>query len=117
MRIRATRIGEATLLAQIIKMVREAQGDKAPIQKFADTVSAWFVPIVMLLAAATFAVWYSVLSSDFLTAFRFAIAVLVIACPCAMGLAAPTAIMVGSGIALGRGILVKRLRSRNNLPT
>ncbi len=108
MRIRATRIGEATLLAQIIKMVREAQGDKAPIQKFADTVSAWFVPIVMLLSAATFVVWYTVYASDFLTAFRFAIAVLVIACPCAMGLATPTAIMVGSGIALGRGILVKK---------
>ncbi len=108
MRIRATRIGEATLLAQIIKMVREAQGDRAPIQKFADSVSAWFVPIVLLLSAATFVVWYSVLASDFLTAFRFAIAVLVIACPCAMGLATPTAIMVGSGIALGRGILVKR---------
>ena len=108
MRIRATRIGEATLLAQIIKMVREAQGDKAPIQKFADTVSAWFVPIVMLLSAATFVFWYVVCSSDFLAAFRFAIAVLVIACPCAMGLATPTAIMVGSGIALGRGILVKK---------
>lgn len=108
MRIRATRIGEATLLAQIIKMVREAQGDKAPIQKFADTVSSWFVPIVLLLAAATFAAWYLVLASDFLTAFRFAITVLVIACPCAMGLATPTAIMVGSGIALGRGILVKK---------
>jgi Cu+-exporting ATPase len=106
--IRATRIGEETLLAQIVKMVREAQGDKAPIQRFADAVSAWFVPIVMLLAAATFACWYVVLSSDFLTAFRFAIAVLVIACPCAMGLATPTAIMVGSGIALGRGILVKK---------
>lgn len=108
MRIRATRIGEATLLSQIIKMVREAQGDKAPIQKFADTVSAWFVPIVMVLSAATFVIWYVALSSDFLTAFRFAIAVLVIACPCAMGLATPTAIMVGSGIALERGILVKR---------
>jgi P-type Cu+ transporter len=108
MRIRATRIGEATLLAQIIKMVREAQGDKAPIQKFADTVSAWFVPIVMLLSAATFVVWYTVYASDFLTAFRFAITVLVIACPCAMGLATPTAIMVGSGIALVRGILGKK---------
>ncbi len=108
MRIRTTRIGEATLLAQIIKMVREAQGDKAPIQKFADTVSAWFVPVVMLLSAATFVTWYVVYSSDFLTAFRFAIAVLVIACPCAMGLATPTAIMVGSGIALDRGILVKK---------
>lgn len=108
MRIRATRIGEATLLSQIIKMVREAQGDKAPIQKFADTVSAWFVPIVLLLSAATFAIWFAALSSDFLTSFRYAIAVLVIACPCAMGLATPTAIMVGSGIALGRGILVKK---------
>ncbi len=108
MRIRATRIGEATLLAQIIKMVREAQGDKAPIQKFADTVSAWFVPAVLLFSALTFIVWYAFLASDFLTAFRFAIAVLVIACPCAMGLATPTAIMVGSGIALGRGILVKK---------
>jgi len=108
MKIRATRIGEATLLAQIVKMVREAQGDKAPIQKFADSVSAWFVPIVMLLAATTFLFWYSIFSRDFLTAFRFAISVLVIACPCAMGLATPTAIMVGSGIALGRGILVKK---------
>ena len=108
MRIRATRIGEATLLGQIIKMVREAQGDKAPIQKFADAVSAWFVPIVILLSAGTFALWYTVFSGDFLTSFRFAIAVLVIACPCAMGLATPTAIMVGSGIALGRGILVKK---------
>ena len=108
MRIRATRIGEATLLAQIVKMVREAQGDKAPIQRFADAVSAWFVPLVLLMAAATFLVWFNLLSSDFLTAFRFAIAVVVIACPCAMGLATPTAIMVGSGVALGRGILVKK---------
>ncbi len=108
MRIRATRIGEATLLAQIVKMVREAQGDKAPIQRFADAVSAWFVPIVMVLAAVTFIAWYAILSRDFLTAFRFAITVLVIACPCAMGLATPTAIMVGSGIALGRGILIKK---------
>ncbi len=108
MRIRATRIGEATLLAQIVKMVREAQGDKAPIQRFADAVSARFVPIVLLLAAVTFLVWFNLLSSDFLTAFRFAIAVVVIACPCAMGLATPTAIMVGSGIALKRGILVKK---------
>jgi Cu+-exporting ATPase len=108
MRIRATRIGEATLLAQIVRMVREAQGDKAPIQRFADAVSAWFVPLVMLLSVVTFVFWYSALSSDFLTAFRFAVTVLVIACPCAMGLATPTAIMVGSGIALGRGILVKK---------
>jgi Cu+-exporting ATPase len=106
--IRATRIGEATLLAQIVRMVREAQGDKAPIQRFADAVSAWFVPIVIILSLATFFIWFSAFHSGFITAFRFAIAVIVIACPCAMGLATPTAIMVGSGIALGRGILIKK---------
>ena len=115
MRIRATRIGEATLLAQIVRMVRDAQGDKAPIQRFADAVSAWFVPVVLLLAAATFLIWFTLLSSDFLTAFRFAIAVVVIACPCAMGLATPTAIMVGSGIALRRGILVKKGSALENI--
>jgi Cu+-exporting ATPase len=108
LRVRATRVGEATLLAQIVRMVREAQGDKAPIQRFADAVSAWFVPLVIILAMATFLIWFSILHTDFLSAFRYAIAVLVIACPCAMGLATPTAIMVGSGIALGRGILVKK---------
>jgi Cu+-exporting ATPase len=108
LRVRATRVGEATLLAQIVRMVRDAQGDKAPIQRFADAVSAWFVPIVILLALATFYSWFSLLHSGFFPAFRFAIAVIVIACPCSMGLATPTAIMVGSGIALGRGILVKK---------
>jgi Cu+-exporting ATPase len=106
--IRATRIGEETLLAQIVRMVRDAQGDKAPIQRFADAVSAWFVPIVVLLALATFGVWYLLLSAPFITAFKFGVAVVVIACPCAMGLATPTAIMVGSGVALARGILVKK---------
>ncbi len=114
-RIRATRIGEATLLAQIIRMVRDAQGDKAPIQRFADAVSAWFVPLVIVLSTATFMVWYFVMSSDFLSAFRFAIAVVVIACPCAMGLATPTAIMVGSGIALRRGILIKKGSALENI--
>jgi Cu+-exporting ATPase len=108
LRVRATRVGEATLFSQIVRMVREAQGDKAPIQRFADAVSAWFVPLVIILAMVTFMIWFSVLHADFLTAFRYAIAVVVIACPCAMGLATPTAIMVGSGIALGRGILIKK---------
>ena len=108
LRVRATRVGEATLLSQIIRMVREAQADKAPIQRFADAVSAWFVPLVVLLALATFLLWFSGLHSGFLAAFKYAIAVIVIACPCAMGLATPTAIMVGSGMALARGILVKR---------
>jgi len=108
LRVRATRVGEATLLAQIVRLVREAQGDKAPIQRFADAVSAWFVPLVIILAMATFLIWFSLQHAGFLSAFRYAIAVVVIACPCAMGLATPTAIMVGSGIALGRGILVKK---------
>ncbi len=108
LRVRATRVGEATLLSQIVRMVRDAQGDKAPIQRFADAVSAWFVPIVVLLSLATFFIWFSVLHAGFLPAFKFAIAVIVIACPCAMGLATPTAIMVGSGIALGCGILIKK---------
>ncbi|MCB5247690.1 MAG: heavy metal translocating P-type ATPase, partial [Candidatus Cloacimonetes bacterium] len=106
--VRATRIGEETLLSQIVRMVRDAQGDKAPIQRFADAVSAWFVPIVVLLALATFVVWYLLLSAPFIIAFKFGVAVVVIACPCAMGLATPTAIMVGSGVALARGILVKK---------
>lgn len=106
--IRATRIGEETLLSQIVRMVRDAQGDKAPIQRFADAVSSWFVPIVVLLALATFVVWYLLLNVPFIIAFKFGVAVVVIACPCAMGLATPTAIMVGSGVALARGILVKK---------
>ncbi len=106
--VRATRVGEATLLSQIVKMVREAQGDKAPIQRFADTVSTWFVPAVVLLALLTFCIWFLVLQVPFVTAFSFGVAVVVIACPCAMGLATPTAIMVGSGVALSRGILVKK---------
>lgn len=106
--VRATRIGEETLLSQIVRMVRDAQGDKAPIQRFADAVSAWFVPIVVLLALATFGVWYLLLAAPFIIAFKFGVAVVVIACPCAMGLATPTAIMVGSGVALARGILVKK---------
>jgi Cu+-exporting ATPase len=108
LRVRATRVGESTLLAQIVRMVREAQGDKAPIQRFADAASAWFVPAVIILSLTTFLIWFLILHADFLSAFRYAIAVVVIACPCAMGLATPTAIMVGSGIALGRGILVKK---------
>lgn len=106
--IRATRIGEETLLAQIVRMVRDAQGDKAPIQRFADAVSERFVPLVISLSIITFIVWLLILKSPFILAFKFAVAVVVIACPCAMGLATPTAIMVGSGVALSRGILVKK---------
>ncbi|HTY20015.1 MAG TPA: heavy metal translocating P-type ATPase, partial [Geobacteraceae bacterium] len=108
LRIRASRVGDETLFAQIVRMVREAQADKAPIQRFADRVSGMFVPIVVALAGVTFLIWHFPLREEFLFAFRLAIAVVVIACPCAMGLATPTAIMVGSGIGLARGILIKR---------
>lgn len=106
--IQATRVGEEALLSQIVRMVRDAQSDKAPIQRFADRVSAVFVPIVVALAVLTFVVWYLLLHHDFVFAFRLAISVVVIACPCAMGLATPTAVMVGSGVGLARGILIKR---------
>jgi len=106
--VRVTRIGEATLLAQIVRLVAAAQSDKAPIQRLADRVSNWFVPVVVALALLTFASWYWLADKPFLFAFKLAIAVLVIACPCALGLATPTAIMVGSAIGLSRGILFKR---------
>lgn len=108
LQVRATGVGEDTALARIVRLVQDAQSDKAPIQRFADRVSAWFVPVVLLLAAATFAGWYFLTSHGFIFAFKLAIAVVVIACPCAMGLATPTAIMVGSGIGLSAGILVRR---------
>ncbi|HEY5974813.1 MAG TPA: heavy metal translocating P-type ATPase, partial [Geobacteraceae bacterium] len=108
LRVRATRVGEATLLAQIVRLVQEAQADKAPIQRFADRVSAIFVPVVVGLALLTLLGWYLLGSGGFLFAFKLAISVVVIACPCAMGLATPTAIMVGSGVGLARGILIKR---------
>jgi Cu+-exporting ATPase len=96
------------VLAQIVRMVAAAQGDKAPIQRLADAVAGWFVPVVVVIAAVTFSVWYLLAGSSFLFAFKLAIAVLVIACPCALGLATPTAIMVGSAVALSHGILFKR---------
>lgn len=105
---KAMKIGSDTMLSQIIKMVQEAQGSKAPIQRLADTVSSYFVPIVIMLSFATFGIWY-VLGPNpaFLFAMLNTVAVLVIACPCAMGLATPTAIMVGTGIGAQRGILIK----------
>ncbi len=106
--VRVTQVGNDTVLAQIVRLVEEAQGDKAPIQKLADRVSNVFVPIVISIAVLTFLLWYGPGERDFLFAFRMAIAVLVIACPCALGLATPTAIMVGSAIGLERGILFKK---------
>ena len=102
----ATRIGKDTALSQIIKMVEDAQGSKAPIQKIADKVSGIFVPVVIGIALITFLIWY-LAAGDFTEAIVSAVSVLVIACPCALGLATPTAIMVGTGMGAENGILIK----------
>ncbi|MBK8618124.1 MAG: copper-translocating P-type ATPase [Anaerolineales bacterium] len=115
LKFEATKVGKETALAQIVKLVEDAQGSKAPIQKMADQVSAIFVPIVIGIAALTFAGWYFFgptlpINSDidnFTRALIYMVAVLVIACPCAMGLATPTAIMVGSGKGAEAGILFR----------
>ncbi|QDG92789.1 copper-translocating P-type ATPase [Rhizobium sp. NIBRBAC000502774] len=106
---RATKVGADTLIAQIIRMVEEAQADKLPIQALVDKVTNWFVPAVMLAALATFIVWF-VLGPDPALTFALvnAVAVLIIACPCAMGLATPTSIMVGTGRAAEMGVLFRR---------
>ncbi len=106
-KFKATKVGEETTLAQIIKLVEEAQASKAPIQRIADKVVAWFVPIVMVTALVTFLVWYFWQGSAFLFALTAFIAVLVIACPCALGIATPTAIMVGTSKGAENGILIK----------
>ncbi|WP_019423495.1 heavy metal translocating P-type ATPase [Paenibacillus sp. OSY-SE] len=108
LKIRATKVGRETALAQIIKVVEEAQGSKAPIQRVADVISGIFVPIVVGIALISFFVWYfAVAPGNFAGALEIAIAVLVIACPCALGLATPTSIMAGSGRAAEWGILFK----------
>ena len=105
---KATKVGKDTMLAQIIKLVEEAQGSKAPVQRLADIISSYFVPIVIMLAIGTFVVWYIFgPSPSFLFAMLNMVAVLIIACPCAMGLATPTAIMVGTGLGANNGILIK----------
>ncbi|MBI5572762.1 MAG: copper-translocating P-type ATPase [Desulfomonile tiedjei] len=105
---RATKVGAETALAQIIRMVEEAQGSKAPIQRIADKVASIFVPIVFAVAVATFAVWYVLVpDAAFSRALLNFVSVLIIACPCAMGLATPTAVMVGTGVAAEKGILIK----------
>ena len=106
LRCTATGVGEHTLLAGIIRLVGEAQGSKAPVQRLADRISAIFVPVVCAIALLTFAGWWWY-AGDFATALVNAVAVLVIACPCALGLATPTAIMVGTGQGARVGILVR----------
>jgi Cu+-exporting ATPase len=107
-RFRATTLGGDSMLAQIVKLMRDAQGSRAPIQAMADRISAVFVPVVLGLAVVTFAVWYLAASeAPLVRAFASAVAVLIIACPCAMGLAVPTAVMVASGKGAELGVLIK----------
>ncbi len=106
----ATRVGRETALAQIIRLVQEAQGSKAPIQALADRVAAVFVPAIIIIAMLVFTIWWTV-TGDFVTAMIRMVAVLVIACPCALGLATPTAIMAGTGKGAERGILFKNSRA------
>lgn len=105
-KFRATKVGKDTVLSQIIKLVEEAQGSKAPVQRLADKVAGIFVPTVVGIAILTFIAWYFA-DGDFANALINAVAVLVIACPCALGLATPTAIMVGTGKGAENGILIK----------
>ena len=110
--MRAEKIGSETMLAQIIKLVQEAQGSKAPIQRIADLISSYFVPAVVMLAILTFVVWYIFGPEPrLLFSILNTVAVLIIACPCAMGLATPTAIMVGTGKGAEHGILIKDAES------
>jgi Cu+-exporting ATPase len=105
---RATKIGADTALSQIIRLVEEAQGSKAPIQRLADKVASIFVPVVFAVAVATFVVWYVLVPDPlFSRALLNFVSVLIIACPCAMGLATPTAVMVGTGAGAEKGILIK----------
>jgi P-type Cu+ transporter len=106
-RFRATKVGEDTTLSQIIRLIEDAQGRKAPIQRFADNVSAYFVPVVIVIALITFSVWYFIMGQTPSFAMITAVSVLVIACPCALGLATPTSIMVGTGVGAKQGILIK----------
>ncbi|MFA6410953.1 MAG: heavy metal translocating P-type ATPase [Candidatus Buchananbacteria bacterium] len=106
-KVKVTKIGEKTILAQIIKMVETAQLTKAPVQKLADQISGIFVPIILVIAGLTFVVWYFLLGASFSASLINLVAVLIIACPCALGIATPTAIMVGTGRGAQNGILIK----------
>ncbi|USR89757.1 heavy metal translocating P-type ATPase [Phormidium yuhuli AB48] len=105
-RFRAARVGKDTVLAQIVRLVQEAQGSKAPIQKIADRVTGWFVPVVIAIAILTFIIWFNV-TGNLTLATVTTVSVLIIACPCALGLATPTSIMVGTGLGAEHGVLIK----------
>ncbi|MCC0175669.1 copper-translocating P-type ATPase [Waterburya agarophytonicola K14] len=109
-KFRATRVGTDTVLAQIVQLVQDAQGSKAPIQRLADKVTGWFVPVVIAIAIATFVLWFTVMGNVSL-ALITTVGVLIIACPCALGLATPTSVMVGTGKGAENGILIKGAES------
>lgn len=109
-KFKASRIGKDTVLAQIVKLVQDAQGSKAPIQKLADRVTSWFVPTVLIIALITFILWF-ILTQNITLALVAMVSVLIIACPCALGLATPTSIMVGTGKGAENGILIKGAES------
>lgn len=109
-RFRTTRVGNDTFLAQIVQLVQQAQGSKAPIQRLADQVTGWFVPAVIAVAIATFVIWFDFMGNLTL-ALITTVGVLIIACPCALGLATPTSIMVGTGKGAENGILIKGAES------
>jgi Cu+-exporting ATPase len=116
----AKKIGADTLLSQIVELVKKAQASHAPIQKMVDKIAGIFVPVVLIIAILTFVSWYVLFNAGFVTSLLFAIAVILIACPCALGLATPTALMVGTGMGAKRGILIKSgevLESANNIKT
>jgi len=107
MLVAVTRVGENTTLSRIVRMVRDAQGAKAPIQRLADTIAGYFVPVVIAIGILSFAIWYYVLGATFSFALTSFISVVIVACPCAMGIATPTAILVGSAKGAENGILIK----------
>src|SRR6266699_375372 len=123
LRMHATKVGADTVLANIIRLVEQAQGSKAPIQRLADTISSIFVPVVLVIAAFTFIGWAiighvnAISSSPWIVAIVAAVAVLVVACPCALGLATPTAIMVGTGKGAEKGILIRGGESLERIQT
>jgi Cu+-exporting ATPase len=117
---KASKVGDDTLLAQIVEMVKKAQTSHAPIQKTVDKIADIFVPVVLIAAIATFAIWYVFLGASAVTALLFAVSVVIIACPCALGIATPTALMVGTGRSAKLGILIKNgevLEAANTVKT
>ncbi len=109
-KFKATRVGKDTVLSQIVQLVRQAQGSKAPIQRLADQVTGWFVPVVIAIAIFTFVIWFNFMGNISL-ALITTVGVLIIACPCALGLATPTSVMVGTGKGAENGILIKGAES------